>query len=266
MAVRRAEHYGERGTNMKKTKLVLCTAAMTMAMTWCVCAGETMPEETAETPAAEAMEVQEDNGIRIWQGYLDGTSYTFRVDMENQLASVAKTQSDGALELITGSYTVDEAGSLIVTAEDGTAQTWTASTVSSCQLTAGCDAGEVTLARADSNLEDQINDYAWYTGLSEEGDAYTYGISLDCTQIIFGFYTAGDETLYETEFTLSQTGGGDGTITATATDEDGNAYAFGYEMIDENPLHVNITLNGETIEASAVEARTFEGYVEETAE
>ncbi len=240
---------------------------MAMAMTWGVCAEETMPAETAvPDEAALAADVQEDNGVRIWQGYLDGASYTFRLDTENQNASIAKTFSDGTLESIAGSYVIDDAGSLVVTAEDGSTQTWTAAAVSSCQITAGSDAGEIALARADSNLEDQINEYAWYTGLSAEGDAYTYGISLDCTQMIFGFYTAGDEMLYETTFALTQTGGGDGTISGYATDEGGNAYSFSYEMIDGNPLHVNITLNNETIEASAVEARAFSGYVEETAE
>ncbi len=251
---------------------------MTMAMAWGVSAEETTPAETAETPVAgetapegapqgaPEMGAPEDTGVRIWQGYLDGVSYTFRLDMENQNATIAKTTSDGTLESITGSYVVDDAGSLVVTAEDGTTQTWSASTVSSCQITAGSEVGEVTLARADSNLEEKINDYAWYTGLSEEGDAYTFGISLDFTQMIFGFYTAGDEMLYETTFTLAQSGGGDGTMSAVATDEEGNAYSFSYEMIDENPLHVTITLNGESIEASAVEARAFEGYVEDAAE
>ncbi len=250
----------------KKTVLLLCSAAMTLAMAGSALAGETVPEETAETLAAEETDVQIDNGIRIWQGYLDGTACTFRLDTENATAGIAKTLEDGTLDMITGSYVIDDAGTLTVTAEDGTTQSWNASTVSSCQITASSDAGEFTLARADSSLEENVNDYAWYAGLSAEGDAYTYGISLDCTQMIFGFYTVGDETIYETKFNLTQTDGGDGTISAIATDEEGNAYTFSYEPIDDSALHVNITLNNETIEASAVEARLFDGYTEEGAE
>ncbi len=250
----------------KKTVLLLCSAAMTLAMAGSALAEETVPAETAETPAAEEIDVQADNGIRIWQGYLDGTACTFRLDSENETAGIAKTLEDGTLDMITGSYVIDDAGTLTVTAQDGTTQSWNASTVSSCQINVSSDAGEITLARADSNLEENINDYAWYTGLSAEGDAYTYGISLDCTKMIFGFYTVGDETIYETKFDLTQTGGGDGTISAIATDEEGNAYAFSYEPIDDSALHVNITLNDETIEASAVEARVFDGYAEASAE
>ncbi len=294
---------------MKKAFLLLCSAAMTMAVSTGVCAEENNAEAAVEVQAAEEQgqageaaqaaeetqapgetqaadeqaqsakedaqtteeqtqetDAQVDNGIRIWQGYLDGNAYTFRLDTENGDATIAKTQVDGTLELLTGSYVIDDAGSLTVTAEDGTVQAWNASPVSSCQTAASSEAGEITLVRADPNMEDAINEYAWYVGLSPEGDAYTYGVSLDCTEMIFGFYAVGDETLYETKFNLTQTESGDGTITAVASDEEGNAYAFSYEVIDDSPLHVYVTLNGETCEASAVEARAFSGYTEEAAE
>ena len=38
-----------------------------------------------------------------------------------------------------------------------------------------------------------------------------------------------------------------------------------YEMIDENPLRVQITLNGEACETSAVESRIIPGYTQEQA-
>jgi len=41
-----------------------------------------------------------------------------------------------------------------------------------------------------------------------------------------------------------------------------NRKDFIYEMIDENSLHVRLSLNGESCEASAVEARIIEGYTE----
>ncbi len=257
-----------------------------MAMAWGVYAEETLPEESAdasaeaveviedpaaenaEDPAAEAVDdtATEDTGISILQGYLNGESYTFRLDTLNQTASIADTLEDGTLNLISGGYTTDEAGTLTVTAEDGTTQSWTATSVSNCQTTAVGDAGEITLVLADPNMEENINDFAWYAGSSAEGDAYSYGISLDCTQLIFGFYAVDDPTLYETRFTLNQTEGGEGVIAGTASDETGNVYPFSFELVDGSPLHVNITLNGETCEASAVEARVFAGYQEEAAE
>lgn len=247
---------------------------MTLTMAWGACADETVPEETVgtttETSAdgaetAEEPQQPEDTGVRIWQGYLNGEAYTFRIDSQNQAAAIARTAEDGTMNLISGAYTTDEAGTLTVTAEDGTVQSWSASSVSTCQTAASGETGDVTLALADPNLEANINDYAWYTGISAEGDAYTYGISLDCTQLIFGFYAVDDETLYESTFSLQQTEGGDGLISGIASDEAGNVYSFSYELVDGSPLHVNITLNGETCEAYAVEARAFPGY-EEAAE
>ncbi len=258
----------------RKIVLLTCSLAMTAGMTWSVCAqeaSETISEESiAQDEAADSSDAELQDGIlpeeesvlRLWQGYMNGSSYTFRIDPEEGTACIAKTAEDGTAEIISGACAVDESGLLTVTGEDGTIQSWTASAVSSCAITASGEDGEITLVRADPNLAELINDYAWYAGLSEEGDAYTYGIALDCSKLIFGFYTEEDETLYETELSLTQTGGGDGTISGTAVDDEGTQYTFSYSLIEDNPVHASITLNGETCEVSAIEARVFSQYVE----
>lgn len=242
-----------------KLTTLLCLSIVTLGMAGFVSAGEA-EDGVQETPS-----------VSIWQGYKDSAAYTFLLDPENQTASVSETASDGALYSYTGAYSISEDGTLSVMSQDGSEISWNSSSASTCQnVVSGQDLiswedVEVSLVKAAPATVDSINEYAWYAGLSEEGDAYTYGISSDCTQLVFAFYTPGDDELYETHFTLDITDSGDGVLSGQAADDEGGVYSFSYELIDENPLHVYITLNGESCETSAVEARIIPGYTEEQA-
>ena len=245
---------------IRKLSALLYLSIATLGLT-----GMAYAQETEETAG------QESSSVSIWQGYLDSVSYTFFLDAESQTASVSETSSDGALSSFAGTYAIDEEGTLVITSQDGSEVSWKASSVSACQNTvSGVDllSGqevEVTLVKADPEMVDSVNEYAWYAGLSEEGDAYTYGISPDCTDLIFAFYTPEEESLYRTEFSLDITDSGNGVLTGQAADQEEGVYSFSYEMIGENPLRVVITLNGEDCETSAVEARIIPGYTQEQA-
>lgn len=236
---------------------LICMAVTTLGMTgW-------IPAEEAEEETT-----QEASSVVIWQGYRDAVSYTFVLDSDSQTASVSETSADGTMTSVSGACQIAEDHTLTVTSSEGTSYTWQAtadsacaSTVSGQDLLTGQDV-EIALWKADPGIKDSVNEYAWYTGQSEEGDAYTYGISLDCTKLIFAFYTPDEDTLYETAFSLAITDSGDGVLSGEAVDAEGGSYAFTYEMIDDNPLHVRLSLNGESCEASAVEARIIEGYTE----
>lgn len=243
-----------------KLTALLCLSIVTLGMTGIVSAQET-PENA----------VQESPSVSIWQGYRDSVSYTFLLDPESMTASVGETASDGTLSSFSGTYRIDEDGTLFATSEDGREISWTSFPASSCQNTvSGQDllSGqevELTLVKVDPEIKESISEYAWYAGLSEEGDAYTYGISSDCTKLVFAFCTPEEDELYKTSFSLDITDSGNGVLSGQAADEEGGIYSFSYELIDENPLHVLITLNGESCEASAVEARIIPGYTEEQA-
>ncbi len=210
---------------------------------------------------AAAQETVE-SSMHIWQGYKDSAAYTFVMDTYTETASIAKTEQDGSVTVVSGTYAVDTDGNLTVTDMDGAQQTWNAVQESLCRntVTVPGEDTEIILAKGDPVIARYINRYAWYVGLSEEGDAYTFGISLDCTKLIFGFYTSEDDTLYETEFSLDITQSGDGVLSGTASDEDGRTCSFSYEMIEENPLHAQISMNGESCSVSAVESRIFGDY------
>ena len=235
-----------------------------------ICMAITALGMTGMVPAEEAAEAsgQEVSSVVIWQGYCDAMSYTFVLDSDSQTASVSETSPDGTMSSVSGSYGIAEDHTLTVTSSEGTVYTWQAAAASACASTvSGQDLltgqnVEIALWKADPGIKDSVNEYAWYVGQSEEGDAYTYGLSLDCTKLIFGFYTPDEDTLYETAFSLEITDSGNGVLSGRAVDSEGESYAFSYEMIDENPLHVRLSLNGESCEASAVEARIIEGYTE----
>ncbi len=246
---------------IRRLTIILIMICMMLNTAEGVFAEETLIEDESSSGETGVQEAS----YRIWQGYSDGTSYTILLNSDSQTASAAATQPDGTVSIISGSSSIDGAGTLMIMAEDGTSESITAEYVSSCQSSAVWNGTGITLVEAAPLAADNINEYAWYAGLSLEGDAYTFGLSLDCSQLIFAFYTPGDETLYTTEFSVSVTASGNSTIVAAVSDQDGNTYDFTYEMIGENPLHAVFTLNGEFCEAYAVEARLFDTYIEEAA-
>ena len=261
---------------IKKAAVLICMAITMLWAAGLVFADETGSETTAGEAAGTAEETtqdetpQEESSVIIWQGYCDPMSYTFVLDSDQQTASVSETSSDGALTAVSGTYQITEEGALKITSADGAEYSWTATPASTCvntvsgqDLLTGQDV-EITLVKAASGITESVNEYAWYTGQSEEGDAYTYGISPDCTKMIFAFCTPEEDYTYITEFSIEITESGDGVLSGVAADSEGESYLFSYEMIEENPLHVRLTLNGESCEASAVEARVVPGYTGET--
>ena len=260
---------------IKRAAVLICMAITMLWVAGLVFADETVSVTTAGEAAETTEETtqdetpQEESSVIIWQGYCDPISYTFVLDSDQQTASVSETSSDGVMTTVSGTYQITEEGALKITSADGAEYNWMATPVSTCVNTvSGQDlltgqGVEVTLVKAASGIEESINEYAWYTGQSEEGDAYTYGISTDCTKMIFAFCTP-EEDYYETEFSIEITESGDGVLSGVAADSEGESYLFSYEMIVENPLHVRLTLNGESCEASAVEARVVPGYTGET--
>lgn len=225
-------------------------------------AGGVFAEESYEEEASSGETGVEAAEDRIWLGCSDGTVYTFLIHPETGTAAAASTQTDGTVSIISGSASIDSAGTLTITSEDGTSEVITAEAISSCQSEAVWNDVSITLAQAAPLAADHINEYVWYTGLSSEGDAYTFGLSTDWTKLIYAFYTPGDETLYTSEFSVSVTDSGNSALVAEVSDQEGNTYDFSCEIIGNNPLHAVFTLNGEFCETYAIEARLFDSYTE----